>query len=42
MLCEPGDVGGDEGGVYEVVESACCVSQVMWVVFMRWWSLRAV
>ena len=36
MLCEPGDVGG----VYEVMESACCVSQVMWVVmrvvFMRW------
>ena len=31
MLCEPGDVGG----VYEVVESAYCVSQVMWVVFMR-------
>ena len=26
MLCEPGDVDG----VYEVVESAYCVSQVMW------------
>ena len=32
MLSESGDVGG----VYEVVESACCVSQVMRVVFMRW------
>ena len=31
MLSESGYVGG----VYEVVESACCVSQVMWVVFMR-------
>ena len=28
-------VSGDVGGVYEVVDSACCVSQVMWMVFMR-------
>ena len=42
MLSESGDVGGVEGGVYEVVESACYVSQVMWVVFMRWWCLCAV
>ena len=38
MLCAPGDVGG----VYQVVVSACCVSQVIWVVFVRWWCLRAV
>ena len=38
MLCEPGDLGG----VCKVVVSACCVRQVMWVVFIRWWCQRAV